>query len=80
MTRKICELCGRFYEMNEKEIHLTLCDECRVTEKGYFDTVREYLYNNHGASALEIANATGVPLKAIDRYIREGRIMYKNQE
>lgn len=79
MSRKICDLCGRFFNVNENEIRVVLCEECRVTEKENYDTVREYLYNHNGASAWEIANNTGVPLKSIERFIKDGSIMYKDE-
>lgn len=79
MSRKICELCGRFYEVNEKEHNIVLCQECRAIEKENYTKVREYLYDHNGASAWEIANNTGVSLKSIERFIKEGRIMYKGE-
>jgi len=79
MSRKICDLCGRFYEVNEKDKDLILCSECRVIEKENYAKVREYLYENNGASAWEIHNNTGVPLKSIERFIKEGSIIYKGE-
>lgn len=67
-----CKRCGKFYQ--DDGYFPKLCRKCREKDNEDFEKVREYLYDNGTATALEIEEATGIPVKQTERYLREGRL------
>ena len=50
------------------------CPMCEKEEEKIFETVRVYIKENQNASMVEVVEATGVSMKKITRYIKEGRL------
>jgi len=80
MGRKECKACGRFFEVEENDKDRLFCDACKDEEEENFKAVREYLFHNRGASAWDVAKHTGVSLRAIDRFLKEGRVEFITKE
>lgn len=68
---KNCKICGRVFT---SVINEDLCRNCREMEEKEFNRVKEYLYENPGATLTEIVTALGVSVKKIKKYLREGRL------
>lgn len=65
-----CPHCGKLYVLNVMEC----CPTClREIEQQYVDCV-EYLRKERGANIQELSDETGVSIKQITRFIKEGRI------
>ncbi|SHI61841.1 flagellar operon protein TIGR03826 [Geosporobacter subterraneus DSM 17957] len=66
-----CIKCGRIFQydgFNKK------CDRCRKDEEEDFKKVKEYLYDNPGATITEVSEETGVEEDLILKYLRQGRL------
>lgn len=50
------------------------CSICKVQDNEDFSKVKEYIYENGVASAIEVSDHTGVSLKIIEQYLKEGRL------
>lgn len=65
-----CPRCGKVFA---KGIH-DVCPACiRQIDKEY-ETCSEYLREHRGASITELSDETGVSIKQITKFVREGRI------
>ncbi|WP_211749596.1 TIGR03826 family flagellar region protein [Paenibacillus sp. Marseille-Q4541] len=65
-----CPRCGKLYVLNVMEC----CPSCvKDIEQQYVDCV-EYLRKERGANIQELSEETGVSIKQITRFIKEGRI------
>jgi len=51
-----------------------ICPECEKAEEVAFQKLKDYLNDNPGQSMALASQETGVPLKRILRYLREGRL------
>lgn len=69
---KVCVRCGRMFTY--LGFGHFYCPLCKDKDKEDFEKVRDYIYNHGVASAIEVAEATGVDLKTIEQYLREGRL------
>lgn len=67
-----CLNCGKIFNYNG--FGSKLCPVCRKLDEEDFKKVKEYLYENPGASMTEVANALEIPVSKIKRYLREGRL------
>ncbi len=65
-----CPKCGKLFSRGLKPI----CPECEKAEEDLFQNVRQYLSDNPGAKMEDLSRETGVSLKKIMRYLREGRL------
>ena len=72
MELKNCEKCGRKFGAMSSE---TLCTKCSAEniEKD-FKKVRDYLYDNPGASVTEVSDETGVAERIILKLLKDERI------
>lgn len=70
MHLKNCENCGKlfFHHMN------FLCSDCKKVEDGSLQRLVDYLKENKDASLVEVATRTGLSIKEITKYMREGRL------
>lgn len=69
-----CPICGRIFAKNFKDV----CPNCiKELEKQYEHCVA-YLRENKGANIQELSDETGVSIKQITKFIREGRISMMN--
>ena len=71
MNLKNCPGCGKMYVQSS----LGACEECRVKEEEGFMAIKSYIDENNSCTLGELAEATGVHIKKILGYIREGRLM-----
>jgi len=72
MDIRNCKGCNRLYQ------HIggpTLCPACREELENKFQEVKEYIYNNKGASINDVSEATGVSTRQIKQWIREDRLV-----
>jgi len=53
---------------------LKVCGRCRTSEDDLYKVVREYIYDNPGATIEEVAEATDVDEKKILKFLRDGRL------
>lgn len=67
-----CKKCGNMFKYYPGKP--PLCSDCISKEEDEFKRVKEYLYDNPGASLTEVANATEISTRKLTRYLREGRI------
>lgn len=65
-----CVRCKQVFTMINKPI----CPDCIKKEEEQFEVVREFLNENRGSTIEEIVEATGVPIKRIQQFIKEGRL------
>lgn len=70
MDLRNCRKCGRVFAYAGNEI----CSRCATSDVDDFKKVKEYLYDNPGATIVEVSEETGVDEKKILRYLRESRI------
>jgi flagellar operon protein (TIGR03826 family) len=52
-----------------------ICPACKQKEEDSFQVVKAYIYDNKNANMIEVSNATEVPIKLIERFLREGRLI-----
>ncbi len=65
-----CPRCGKLFAYVGRPI----CNRCVEQEEEEFKFVKEYIYNNPGATVFEVADATGVSVDKIMRFLREERL------
>lgn len=51
-----------------------LCEACKSVDEDNFCRVSDYIVAHARATALEVSDHTGVSVKTIDRYLKEGRL------
>jgi len=70
MDLRNCTKCSRVFAYNGSEI----CSRCSSSDMEDFKKVKDYLYDNPGATIVEVSDQTGVNEKKILRYLRESKI------
>jgi len=65
-----CNSCGRLFNRLNRDI----CPPCVQEEDRLFTAVREYLKEHRNAHTYEVSEQTGVEMKTLVRWIREGRL------
>ncbi|MBD2868407.1 TIGR03826 family flagellar region protein [Paenibacillus arenilitoris] len=69
-----CPRCGKLFAKNFRDV----CPSClREIDKEY-ELCANYLRENRGSIITEVSDATGVSIKQITKFIREGRISLMN--
>ncbi|WZL73732.1 MerR family transcriptional regulator [Clostridiaceae bacterium 35-E11] len=66
-----CKECGRLFQYTG---YIKICPKCQREDEQNFRIVKEYIYDNAGATLTEVAEETGVVEDKILRYLREGRL------
>ena len=72
MDVKNCKGCNRLFQYIGGP---PLCPACREELENKFAEVKEYIYQNRGASIAEVSEATEVSVKQIKQWIREDRLV-----
>jgi hypothetical protein len=72
VERGICKRCERFFIKDHK--NQDVCEKCYQKEREEYETVKDYLFQNKGASIMNVYLDTKVPIKTIERFIREEKI------
>jgi hypothetical protein len=67
-----CRECGRLFGFLPRGV----CVDCQDLREQRFQTVKDYLRDNAGASILQTATETGVEEGLIVGWVREGRLQY----
>ncbi len=70
MDIRNCTRCGKIYNYDGFKI----CPSCRREDEEDFLKVREYLYDNPGATLHEVHEGTGVDTNKIIEFLRQGRL------
>lgn len=70
MDLRNCSKCGRVFSYKGSQV----CSRCASSDEDDFKKVKEYLYDNPGATVTEVSEETGVTEKQVLRYLRESRI------
>ena len=65
-----CPRCGKLFAKNFREV----CPACIKTIDQEYQACSDYLRKNKGSLIQEVSEATGVSIKQITKFIREGRI------
>lgn len=67
-----CKGCGKLFPFLPRG----LCADCIDVREERFQTVREWLRDNRGASIIAACQATGVEERLVAEFIREGRLEF----
>lgn len=73
MNLRNCPVCGKLFVYVTKN----MCPDCIKKEEELFDKVRDYLYENPNSSLEEVNKATGVDVRKILEFLKEGRLILK---
>lgn len=73
-TIRNCRRCGKIFAFMGSDV----CPACRREEERQFDDVKDFLGAHPEADLDAVAEATGVPVDAILRFLREGRLVHAN--
>ena len=65
-----CPRCGKLFAY----IGRAICNRCVEQEEEEFKVVKEYIYDNPGATVFEVSDVTGVAVEKILRFLREERL------
>ena len=65
-----CPKCGKIFQKYSDPI----CESCMKKEEELFQSVRKYLVDNPDCRLDEVSKETGVSVKKIMRYLKEGRL------
>ena len=66
-----CKRCGRVYNYIGG---VPLCPSCRDADEEDYKRIKEYLYENPGASMSEVSEVLNVSVEKITRFLKEGRL------
>jgi flagellar operon protein (TIGR03826 family) len=70
MSLDYCPRCGKLFSRTIREI----CFNCHQELEKDYERVVQFLKENPGLTLNELSDATGVGVKQITRWVREGRI------
>jgi flagellar operon protein (TIGR03826 family) len=70
MEMRNCRSCGKIFAYIGKPV----CPTCSKKDEEDFKRVKEYLYENPGASVVQISNDLEISVRKIKTYLREGRL------
>lgn len=66
-----CRRCGKIFTYTGG---MQVCTPCRQQDEEEFKRIKEYLYENPGATLSEISNVLNIRVEKIKRYLKEGRL------
>jgi flagellar operon protein (TIGR03826 family) len=69
-----CPSCGRLFARGAKDI----CPACIQEIEKQFEACAKFLRENKGTNINELSEETGVPVRQISKFIREGRLDLRN--
>lgn len=72
-----CRKCGRLFNYLGGP---PVCTACKEQDEDDFKRVREYLYQNPGATMSEVSSVLDVSTEKIRRYLKEGRLEITNED
>ena len=65
-----CPRCGKVFS----KVSSPICKACEAEEERLFQRVREFLQENKNATVAQVVEATGVSVKRIHKYLKDGKI------
>ncbi|MBN2794387.1 MAG: MerR family transcriptional regulator [Clostridia bacterium] len=68
---RTCSICGKEFDADSIK---SLCYDCRKVDRHLFGIIRDFLYDNPGASVNDVVEHTGVTSSVVLKYLREGRL------
>lgn len=68
-----CARCGKIFQYSG--IGLRLCQACKEIDAKEFELVKDYIYENLAATVQDTAIATGVRVRRIKEFLRDGRLL-----
>lgn len=66
-----CRKCGKIYNYIGGS---PICPVCRQLEEEEFKRVKDYLYDNPGASITQVSTELDISIELIKRFLKEGRL------
>lgn len=69
-----CPRCGKLYALNFRD----MCSDCMKKIEVEYQECAKFLRETKGATIHEVSEATGVSIRQITKFIREGRISIAN--
>lgn len=66
-----CRRCGKLYNYIGGQ---PICPDCKEKDEVDFKRVKEYLYQNPGATMSEVSTVLDVSMEKIRQYLRDGRL------
>jgi len=72
MEVRNCLRCGEVYRPIAGR---RICAACVEADRQEYQSVREYLRRRPKSTMLEVSDATGVSIKKLQEYVREGRLV-----
>lgn len=69
-----CPRCGRLFAKQYYDV----CNHCTKEIEAQYEQCKEYLREHSGATITQLSDETGVSIKQITKFIREGRISLKD--
>lgn len=76
MEVRNCKECGKIFNYMEGA---PLCPACMKKQEEIYLQVKEYVYNNPGASINQVAEDNEVTVQQIKRWIREEKLAFSEQ-
>lgn len=70
MEARNCPRCNKLFT----KIRSPVCPACEKVEEETFDKLKNYISDNQGCTMAELSTETGVPVKLITQFIRDGRL------
>lgn len=70
MEARNCPRCGKIFYYTKSPI----CPDCEKEEEKQFELVKDYLAENPKSKISEITENTGVSIKLINKFLRDGRL------
>lgn len=71
----VCSVCGF-----PKPSHQDYCNNCNDKEMAEYKKVKEYLRAYPNSNAMQVANATGISVSKITRYLRDGLLTSTSED
>ncbi len=72
-----CRRCGRIYNYIGG---IPICSTCKEQDEEDFKRVKQYLYDNPGASLTEVSTVLEISVEKIRIYLKDGRLEIINNE
>ena len=72
-----CRKCGKLYNYIGG---VPKCPQCKELEEEDFKRVKQYLYENPGASLTQVSTELEVSIELIRRFLKDGRLEITNEE
>jgi flagellar operon protein (TIGR03826 family) len=70
MDFRNCPECGKVFNF----LRTNLCPECQKEDEQCFRTIRKYIAQHPGVSAIDVSKNTGVSEEKVLRFLRQGRL------